>query len=429
MEEFYQQIKDNLNNRPPVSFEESAWEEMNQKLDQHSPPQKKRGGGFWFWPLLLGGAALALLLGSNAYLFYQVRQLSNASSETIYHRDTIYQTSILYQTDTVYQTKVIYQQTTIKSAPVSKPNTTTLFSNYFSSVLSPQGSYATTLAPPAPPWQNQGLHAFAKWNNPLHHAPNKALDKSSADNERFPFAPFSPLPQAPIDPLADFWDLSFPEDIIPVEPYRRKRPGRALAQALKPRTLHAGLSTGFALAIRPKTAGQKSFNFSLEGALGFSSGMRLFANATFLQQNYKVDEMGDDIRVPVLMPPSDDFSLKYVEISGPALQYFAGLEYLFNRQQKWQPLLGLAYGASSVWNQEWKYEFENDTGTEFEEIQNFSTVQSLTDFLLFRAGTAYRLNDQFNLRLQGNYRYPYRQNRTSNFSGFLSIDGGVYYDF
>ena len=111
MDNFFDEIKDNLENRPQPEFEESAWLAMQNKMQEEDHPQRRAAG--WWW---LSWFVIPLLL-SNGWMYVQMEKTEVLLHKMELQRDTIYKTQIIYQTDTIYQSN-ISQQEIVNSLPV-----------------------------------------------------------------------------------------------------------------------------------------------------------------------------------------------------------------------------------------------------------------------------------------------------------------------
>lgn len=102
MEEFYQQFKDNLENRPEPEFDPAAWTDLERRMERAAG---NAGRVFnWWWaavPLLL------LLLGSNFFLYRQLSHNNRQINALVLQKDTVLQRQVIFQLDTIYQTRTI----------------------------------------------------------------------------------------------------------------------------------------------------------------------------------------------------------------------------------------------------------------------------------------------------------------------------------
>jgi len=122
-DEFFNSLKDNLENRPEPTFKKDAWTRMEEKLvaPQQAPTQTR--GGHWWLPLLL--LLLFGLAGSNVWLYRQLSQTNN--QQVLVQTDTIYHSKVIVQTDTIYQTKIIRETSVDTSVKQARENNYSTF--------------------------------------------------------------------------------------------------------------------------------------------------------------------------------------------------------------------------------------------------------------------------------------------------------------
>ena len=116
MDNFFDDLKNNLEHRPEPEFEESAWLAMEKTMQPNQKPKRVIG---WWW---LSSLILALVM-SNIWMYFQMKnanQLANTfqNSTIEIRRDTIFNSQTIYIRDTIFQNN---------STIVSKNNTNSNF--------------------------------------------------------------------------------------------------------------------------------------------------------------------------------------------------------------------------------------------------------------------------------------------------------------
>ena len=103
MDELFDQIKDNLENRPEPQFEESSWNDMQGKLDAKAASIN----GLLGWRLAAAALIFLLLsLGFNAWLLLDRNGEGQKHTAGLID-STIVEKHVILKTDTIYQTRVI----------------------------------------------------------------------------------------------------------------------------------------------------------------------------------------------------------------------------------------------------------------------------------------------------------------------------------
>jgi hypothetical protein len=194
---------------------------------------------------------------------------------------------------------------------------------------------------------------------------------------------------------------------------------------MRPKGFRLGLTAGWAYPFSEDLKSQGGFSTGLEAAVEFSPNIRMWASAAYSNVHFVADRMGDDIGIPVVVPPSDDFIFVEAETPQPSLEYGVGMQYVFNTSRKWKPFLGVGYGAVSILPYEVVYDFENQSlGVEWSLEKNVNRSEFLTNLLLLRAGFEYEISKNWHWQLRASYRAHF-ENTGFQSPDMLGIQGGL----
>ena len=195
----------------------------------------------------------------------------------------------------------------------------------------------------------------------------------------------------------------------------RNTPYLNLAKLSKKRQHHPDVFRPRALSIEVGSGLSNAFETDIEHLFGYSlfagaklrfdPGYRLWADVSLQNLRFKANEMGEDIGVPVVIPPSDQFDFENAQVPRRAVQYAAGLDYVFYRKKILRPILGIGVAGVEYFHTEIIYDFVNrDTGAEFIFEKNSDDASLRVNYALFKFGMEYSLSRRYNLGLTGMYR-------------------------
>lgn len=429
MEDFYQSLKDNLENRPEPDFKEEAWLDLDGRLDAL---QKKEGRiVVWPWWSYAALALLPLSILLNGWLFLrqsdaQPKENELAEANTVL-LDTVYQTRIVYQRDTILQTIVSEQE-----------KSHTDYAHY---------------------WQAKAERALSKWEErfiPQLSERARETDDGSISSllvelEGNPIQQL--LRKAGLGEVA--W-LGEDETIVNNEvrqlegvDFALEDSKPALLLGLRPLDIPAFTTspTPFLEKIRPvglrmgaELGGYQPFMNETEDAFALYRGIGLgiqlphrfevWAQAGMLQVNYKFDEMGDEYGIPIIEGPGNDYEFKYVQVGQERLHYAAGLQYSFaSKNSRWRPTIGLGYAALAFLPYELYYEFEEQgTDTEIKLEEQIKRSDGPYEYAVTRVGLRLPFNRRWNVGLTGEFKYSLSNDRFTN-PHLLGLTGALSYQF
>ena len=400
MADFYEDFKNNINNRPEPDFNPADWADMDARLNE-SP---KRAIPLFWWST---GALLLLLLGSNIWwIFHNEKmnsQVSN-STNTVVVRDTIIQREIIYQIDTVVQIQRIVEVENGEIARFSTPS--------FSQLLASNGLFPNNNNK----FLSQKSALFQKefpTSDLLDRVVSGLHKSNSSSSDSQIYSSFSDIKKdAEERNILDFLamdlkvlpteDFNLSDDIkgLPLaerEEYRRHAL-RNIWRGIQPTGFDLEAVGNFSILLNSEIESQSTLGGGLTAAVEFSPTLRLWISGNFEKISYKCNTQGEEYNIPVITPPFPELSFKYAEVSLPALHFASGLQYYFRTDEKWNPYLGIGVGGRSLAVGEIKYEYENGN-IEVEEVRTIPKRNFQLEYLDFQTGIAYQWNDHWQARL------------------------------
>ena len=177
MDNFFDELKNNLNSRPEPEFEDSAWLAMEQKMQ----PQKKGKryiGGLWLMLLTIP------LLFSYGYSYFKIKEAKVAINEMKIQilRDTIYTTRTVYIRDTIYQNNPVVVSESSKSPSQFNPSfRLTSFSSQspFFNIKDPNNSFTYHTFKNNSSTSRTGIFSFSNSSRLLAYRNNSIIDSNS----------------------------------------------------------------------------------------------------------------------------------------------------------------------------------------------------------------------------------------------------------
>lgn len=404
MADFYDDFKNNINNRSEPDFNSADWSDMDARLNE----RPRQNIPLFWWST---AALILLLLGSNAWWFSQNKKADDKISteiNTVVLRDTIIQKEIIYQIDTVVQIQRILEiknNAAAKRASVvaqsfasNNPflnNKTTFISQ--ESILFKKGFTAKDILVRAISSLQKSNSSSNDFQNSFTFSDIKNDTKEEENNLAFLTTDLKSLPTASLN----FFDESKGLPLLKREKYRRHVLRNAWRE-IQP--------TGFGLEaigtanflLNSEIESQSSVGAGLIAAVEFSPTLRFWMSGNFEQLKYKSNTQGDLYNVPVINPPSAEFDFKYAEVSLPTLHFASGLQYYFRSNKKWSPYIGIGIGGRALYEGEAKYEFENGN-LEIKEERTLPNRDFQLEYLDFQTGIVYKWNENWKTRLGFEY--------------------------
>ncbi len=404
MEDFFKQFRKQLEKRAEPSFEERDWQALQQRLTRFYPHSS--AGFAWGWlavPLLL------LLLGSNTWWYYASKMSRQPAAEKKSQPDTIFQTKVIYQTDTIYVTRVVSMPDRHHASLVSAVSPLNRSQHRFSLsepyvALSWRRSLKDRLQP-------------IREENPVGSALEEGEETGMPPLHKVNISWLAPLTLR-LPPLPET-----PEEVIFP---RRKKAFRLQLSGLRPHSFQVGLTGGWVHVSRQDLPASQSSLAGIQAAVGFSSHFRLWAETSYMNTGFETSQLNEAIDIPLVEPPSHDFTFLKAEVPQPMLQYSAGLHYYFNAQGRLKPFAGAGYGLLQPLPYEVIYEFSNlhsDLEWLYEQEGEQRSIQP--GFLLLQAGFSYSLSQHWHWQLQATHRTKWL--KTSD--QLIGIQSGLHFRF
>ncbi|GEM_PF-909160 len=420
MDEFFKQFKDNLENRAEPVPEEHDWRDMEKRLDQHG---KKRPAGFAWWWLAL--PLLLLLLGLNGAFFWELRKANQKIYTLEIQKDTIYKTQVIYQTDTIYKTRVI-RETVVEYSVIDLTGTTAYF-------RTKNGGLKTTDKE-----KNNAtiLKNITSESNGLNSITTPNITFQPLDSSNYKGIPENKMLLTDFDKIKklDYDSLAIPSRDLPKmsDEFVVKKAKKTLPQhlySMRPKAFQLGIHGGGAFPFSDKVAPIVGYSAGLQGIIEFSPSLQLWADATYVKTSFETDRMDATIGVPLVEPPSDDFTFLLAEVPQPSLQFSLGMQSFLNTKGKVQPFIGAGIGAVSLLPHEIIYEFRDQTlGIEWSIDKAVPRGETLTNFWMARAGLAYKISEHLQGQFIGTYRGNWKGTNVQ-FPQVLGIQAGLNYRF
>jgi len=451
-EDFYKSIKENLENRPEPAFREPAWEAMEQQLIDAEQVV--------LTPVWIGKLAVPLLLlflgmsGSNFWLFQQLQTEKN--NQLLVQTDTIYNSQVIIQTDTIYQTKLINQIITVNQNRINAPTLVNKEQRTFQNpsaqknlvvhrtAIQSEIQYLRQkferLATPilSTNWEKSSMNHSRSSNN--GHVLNGAILNSSKtirqslNREALKTAGNSPpifaIGNLPILTPMFYIPLFNNSPLKVTVPFVKRKTtiGQRVYQ-MRPKTFHLGVLGGMVIANHADLDDIGGYTFGLNATVGFSSNFRLWGEAAFMKLEYSSTNIDPALGIPTITPPQDNLEFEEAEVTQPAYQFGAGVQYLFNAHKQWKPYLGVGYGVVALVPHEVSYEFSDpSTDIEFKLIRDVQRNELLRNQLLLKTGLAYEFSNRWTVLLEGMYRKG-DKNMDLNPTNVWSVRSGLSYKF
>lgn len=386
MKNFYEQFKENLENRPEPAFEDRLWRKLDKNLNEAERPA--RGGFAWWWAAL----GLALLLGSNALFFWELRKANAKISALEIQKDTVFKSTVIYNTDTIYLNR---SEGNFKlPSDLNSPKSNIFKAQFFTTELSEfKTAYITNSPDKIINLSNKTPSPFA---DIIQIKKRKNIEEIALSNARI-----SHLARLRLSPLSQKSpDFTFSEFVLP----ESKKTLLQHLYGMRPKDFRVGISGDMTIPLLPDTDSEIGFQTGLEATVEFSKNLQLWINASYWEHKYDSEQMNKNLGVPEVII-SDDFTFLKAEVAPTGLQYSAGMQYLFNADKNWKPFVGAGFGAVSVFNYDVLYTFRdnvNDIEVGLEEKARLAQLK--TNFLFLRAGVEYEISDSWFWNLRLSYR-------------------------
>ena len=397
MDNFFNNIKDNLNNRPELDFEDSSWLAMQQKMQPEKQKSSKRFG-IWWWTSLL----VIPLVISNAWMYQKIEKTNKLVFKTQIQKDTIFKTQIIYQIDTVYKERVI-QKPTISSLQNSS-NYTSKNKIYFKELRSPKTLFL---------FEKKSIVNYSMFNNRKMNGNKNDIKNSHPKNnysdDHRQKNSLASLPSIPLK-LLQF-------NIVPNQLFINQKTTQTkkaskwvrniqrLSSVFRPKEFHLGAGSGLVYPLNGNSEKQNGESIGLTGNVMFSSNIRLWVNASYFRLHLKTNTLEDDnLNIPLISISNDDLTFENAEADQSHYQFNTGMQYVFNSEKRLRPYLGLGYSIVSIQPYEIEYEYTNPSGADVIIPRDYSFDGLINQLWITNIGLEYHFEKKWYGQIEGYYQ-------------------------
>ncbi|MFM9948549.1 MAG: hypothetical protein ACKV1O_11480 [Saprospiraceae bacterium] len=420
MEDFFKQFRTNWQNRPDPSFDEKDWEALQKDLDRQT--SRRRLAVFPWWKF---GVPLVLLLAaSNLAFFMEWKQLRQTLNSIEKQRDTIWMTCVEYRADTIFRDREDLDKA----------------SNFWPNRLSGNPAYAG-LQEFEMPWASgqKGIHLLSQFDAtttfvpaPLAADPEAPPGEKTIEKEVQPNSFWADLEllTLPVFPALTTKEPGLPAPVfLPLSVSKHKKSLKQTLYTLRPKAFAAGIEGGWTYPMQKGVQSQSGYSAGISASIGFSKNIWLWANAGYFNIHFRAGRMGDDIGIPLVPAPSDDFSFQEAEASLPALQYGVGFDYHFRAAKRFKPLVGAGIGQISGIPYEVTYDFiKVSEGIEWSIDKQVTPQGRMPGFLFARTGFDYEIFGRWHWQMMASYRASLNQT-ARYFPQVWGLQTGLLYHF
>lgn len=423
MDNFFDDLKNNLENRPQPEFEESAWSAMQEKMQSEEKKSSKSFAGWWWMSLL----AIPLFI-SNGWMYIQMEKAEALLEKIEILRDTVLKTQIIYKTDTIYKTQIIHESFATKTlTPSNASQNKTIHLpkiNFNKYIFNQPFVFGKTINPDNYLFQNTPLLASRNSNLDTriqNNQPSKNDNFSSTQKEIIDLIKLPSLKSKKLSKDIEAIQLIDIQQLAKVKTTSQwKKRMQTLSYTLSPKGFHLGLGGGLAYPLNENLKQRDGESISLKGAVAFSKNLRLWMDVSYLLLHLKADDLQDDnYGIPSIPLPNDDYTFDEASADQPLYQFGVGMQYVFNTKKRWRPYLGLGYSSIALQPYEVEYEFEDLLGEEIIVQRDYSTKGLINNLWIANAGLEYHFGKNWYGQFEGYYRASWKKegNLTPNILG------------
>ncbi len=392
MDEFYKGLKEHLENRPEPPFDPNSWADMERRLDRS---EKQRTPLLWSQLMPLASLLLLLLSGiGNVVLSSRVHQLGEKIQRQqsdrftrLVIRDTIYLDRVVVKVDTVYRTNKV------RFVSASNPPSALLPLL----PLIPPGAGGVPAVPSKESAKLEKAVAFQSLPGPDRTRLLHTADRTLIDRRYYPTPDTDPS--------------------VPLSGY------------LVPTGIDLGLSFGPSVSVEEQLEAEPGWMSGVQVELTFTENLRLWSSFQYLKTVFDADQIDAALGIPVVAAPSDQYRFLKAQVDQRALQWAAGVKYVFGRDRNWRPYLAAGYGALKILPHEIDYEYRHLTENLETISQRKVSAESFSSGLvLITGGVQCGLSDHWSWKLAATYRARWK--RQSVFAPRLfGLQSGLSYRF
>lgn len=410
--EFDQLYSDKMSRAKAPDFSFEDWEQLSARLESLQQRKQRR------FPLLLLLLLSTLLLCSNAAWWWKWQHagkptisrqspIQATDQKTVELSDTIWNKVVVNQYDTVYHTIVM------KTLP---------------------GDFALANRQTAP---REPQHEI--YSNPGNlkasgdQLAQNSKDSNAGDNLSIAGGPVAGRSATALLPVKKVL-MKMPAWLIDMPEYgemhfEKKHKIKPLPV---PRDIRVGLGGGLVMPAAKNLALASGFSTRLSGEIAFSESLAFNLDGEFIGVKFKGTADTEDLGLPGLNPPGDDYIVKYFEPHDqlqPILQLNAGMRYWFHAEKKWSPYLGVGYAAQWYLPFELEVEYINPgTGMEMSHEIDVPSVATPVSMLDINGGLRLRLSEHWLWQSGGTFQYKIN-NQQRGIPRFFGLKSVLLFDF
>ncbi|MBX2871382.1 MAG: hypothetical protein KTR30_04765 [Saprospiraceae bacterium] len=415
MDDFYKNLKENLESRPEPSFKEEAWQDLEGRLNDYEQSQSRVVVWPWWSYALLALLPLSVLL--NAWLFLHKTDTSADSTipqHTLAVVDTIVKTQIIYHTDTIIQTQVIRELVSRLGAS-NPPSWNAKLAMDLRQAADRFGAMETSSHSASPVASIlSGRQAYLNSSLARLGTGPRLIVEAEPVPEEAPLG-LSLLPaMAPQALKTDQSVLALDRPGLPISTFTYTPP--PIWEKLTPQGMAIGAQIGALVPTTRDMADPHAFHRAVQLKVQLPNRWAVWGELGLIDIKYRVQETGETIDIPEIDPPAPNFDFQHVQVWQERTHLLVGLEYAFaSRRGRARPTIAAGYNALGFKPYEIFYEFgDADTGTEIQVEKTIERTESPRHYLATRAGYQWPLGRRGLWDLSLNYKYSLNDNRFTN---------------
>ena len=434
MDNFFDDLKNNLNNRPEPEFEDSAWLAMEKKMQP--PKERKRYfGGLWLMLFTIP------FIFASGYSYLQMKEAQAAVNEMELQivRDTVYSTRTVYVRDTIYQSTPIARSKSLKSSnPFIASYSLPLFSDYpFLKIKNTKNNFTYL------PFNNNsssfraGVLSFSNSNSLLTYRNNSMIGSDSKPQKETPnnktsrnleVVLLSSLEIGFVERSQQFPITMNLQEVAILKKSKWRKRRIQIANMMRPKSFRLGFGGGYIYPTNENLSNRSGYALNLQGEVGFNENLSMWIDFSYLQLHLETESMEDEFGIPSIPLPNDDYIFDNATTDQPLLQYSVGMQYLFRTNKKLRPFLGAGISLISPQPYEVEYDYEDLAGNEIVVPKDYSNQGISSNQWIMKTGLEYKFGKRWSSQLEGYYRTSWKEgdNITPN---ILGVNTRLLYQF
>lgn len=398
MSDFFNQFRQNLEQRPAPQFEENDWLAFQKRLDSLRENRPAFAGWWWlFLPLL------ASSLAANGLLFREIKQSKKVVSSLEIHRDTVLLTRLIYQTDTVFQTRLVYLTVSEMKNGIAReglrPDTHRLQVSDLRIGEARKDENQENPGTQAGDLLTSRVGLETLTSDSIFLKTNK---KSAADSTAVA-ARFSEK-QSTVEP--SLFEKNRADSTATIEIIKAHKTLSEHLAILWPTSFETGFSAGVAVPLGSFAVWQPGPSVGLQVVAWFSERLRMQFSGGWANPGFDSKTLDSVLEIPEIQPPSDDFKISSVDGHQPHGHFSAEMQWRFWPEKRWNPVVGFGYGAGWRLPFQATYDFKNTlTGAEWIWEESVSGDDTPVGFGLVSMGVERSFSKKWTAFGRANWRF------------------------